>query len=63
MREETRRFVEHVLREGDGKLDTLLTAKFSLVSGPLFDHYGVPKPRRRHAWTKVDLSPASARAC
>jgi hypothetical protein len=55
LREETRQFVAYVLRQGDGKLDTLLNANFSMLSGPLFDHYGVAKPANTTAWTKVDL--------
>ena len=57
MAEETRRFVEHVLRDGDGKLETLLSAKFTFLSGPLYDVYGLPKPAgaAATAWQKVDL--------
>jgi hypothetical protein len=57
LREETRRFVSYVLRQGDGKLDTLLSANFSVLNGPLFDHYGVAKPAGATDWTKVDLKP------
>jgi hypothetical protein len=57
LREETRQFVTYVLRQGDGKLDTMLTAGFSMLSGPLYDHYGLPKPANTTAWTKVDLKP------
>jgi hypothetical protein len=57
LREETRQFVAYVLRQGDGKLDTMLNASFSMLSGPLFDHYGVAKPANTTAWTKVDLKP------
>jgi hypothetical protein len=57
LREETRQFVTYVLRQGDGKLDTMLNAGFSLLSGPLYDHYGVAKPANLTAWTKVDLKP------
>ncbi|HXU80356.1 MAG TPA: DUF1592 domain-containing protein [Polyangia bacterium] len=57
LREETRQFVAYVLRQGDGKLETLIDAKFSMLSGPLFDHYGVAKPAGGTEWTKVDLKP------
>ena len=57
LREETRQFVAYVLRQGDGKLETLLSAKFSMLNGPLFDHYGVAKPAGATDWTKVDLKP------
>jgi hypothetical protein len=59
MLEEPRRFVEYVMKEGDGKLETLLTAPFSVISGPLYDFYGVTKPAGAAAneWKKVDLDP------
>jgi hypothetical protein len=55
--EESRRFVEYVLTEGDGKAETLLSAPFSFLSGPLYDFYGVPKPAGAalSAWQKADL--------
>jgi hypothetical protein len=55
MREETRRFVTHVVLEGDAKLDTLLTASFSFVNPALADIYGVSGPASGFA--KVDLNP------
>jgi hypothetical protein len=57
--EEPRRFVEHVMKEGDGKLATLLTAPYSVLTGPLYDLYGVPRPAgaAANAWQKVDLDP------
>jgi hypothetical protein len=57
LREETRQFVAHVLRQGDGKLETLMTAKFSMLSGPLYDHYGVKPTGSTTGWTKVELKP------
>jgi hypothetical protein len=41
MHDETAHFVDYVIRDGDGKLDSLLTAPFSFPSGPLLDLYGV----------------------
>jgi hypothetical protein len=60
MLEEPRRFVEYVMKDGDGRLDTLLTAPFSVLTGPLYDLYGVKKPAGAAdgVWTKVDLDPA-----
>jgi hypothetical protein len=56
MREETVRFADHVVRAGDGRLDTLLTARFSFVGGPLFELYGLGKREGdAAAWQKVDL--------
>jgi hypothetical protein len=40
MLEETRRFVLHVLREGDAQLETLLTADYSFASPELAAFYG-----------------------
>lgn len=57
--EEPRRFVETVMAEGNDTLETLLTAKFSVLSGPLYELYGVQKPAgvADDAWTKVELDP------
>ena len=56
MQAEIETFVSHVLRDGDGKLSTVLTAGFSFPKGPLGAVYGVPA-----ADTRVDL-PAGQRA-
>jgi hypothetical protein len=40
MREETVRFVTDVIRSGDGRLDTLLTAPWTIAAGPLVTLYG-----------------------
>ena len=54
-----RRFIQGVMREGDGKVETLLTASFSFLSGPLYDLYGLTQPAGAAAntWAKVDLDP------
>ena len=36
---ETMMFADYVLRDGDGRLETLLTAPWSIVNGPLMEHY------------------------
>ena len=41
MHEEVDDFSDYVLRAGDGRLETLLSANFSLLSAPLFSLYGV----------------------
>jgi hypothetical protein len=63
MGEETRRFIEFVMKEGDGKLETLLSGKFSFLSGPLYAIYGVQAPAgaAANSWAKVEL-PAGQRA-
>jgi hypothetical protein len=58
MAEETQRFITSVMTEGDGKLQTLLTARYSFLTGPLYDIYGVAKPAAATTWQKVDLNPA-----
>jgi hypothetical protein len=58
MAEQNTRFIEGVIKDGDGKLDTLLSGSFSYFSGPLYDVYGLPKPAANAtAWTKVALKP------
>jgi hypothetical protein len=41
MKVELDEFVDQVTRTGDGKLETLLTAGYSYVNGPLYGFYGV----------------------
>jgi len=41
MREETLRFVDHVVRAGDATFDSLLTAPYSFPQGPLLELYGL----------------------
>jgi hypothetical protein len=41
---EADRFAEHLMREGDGKLGTLLLAGYTFATGPLYALYGVPDP-------------------
>jgi uncharacterized protein DUF1592/uncharacterized protein DUF1588/uncharacterized protein DUF1595/uncharacterized protein DUF1585/uncharacterized protein DUF1587 len=51
--EETRRFVAYVFTEGDRRLETLLSAPFSFLGGPLYAHYGVAGAGA--GWQRVDL--------
>jgi hypothetical protein len=57
MREETLRFVNHVIWEGDGKLATLLSAPYSFVDARLAALYGVPAPSGP-GFQRVALNPA-----
>lgn len=59
MREETKRFVEHVYGSEKGSLTTLLTARHSFVDAALAKLYGVAAPASGFA--KVDL-PADQRS-
>jgi hypothetical protein len=58
MQAETVAFVDDVLRKGDGRLETLLTAPYSILDGPLFDLYGVARPAGTTGPVRVDLDPA-----
>jgi hypothetical protein len=58
MREETVRFVNHVIWEGDGKLATLLSAPYSFVDSRLAALYGVPAPSGQ-GFQRVSLDPAA----
>ena len=61
MADEVRRFTQVVVLQGDGKLETLMTAPYSYIDGPLFDLYGVEEPAGHNAGQRVDLD-ASERA-
>jgi len=57
MQAETVAFVDDVLRAGDGRLETLLTAPYSILDGPLFELYGVARPAGTTGPVHVDLDP------
>jgi hypothetical protein len=57
MSEETRLFVDHVLWEGDGRLETMLTAPFTFVNAPLAELYGVSGPADAATFERVMLDP------
>ena len=57
MREETIRFVNHVVWEADGKLTTLLSAPYSFIDARLAALYGVPAPSGQ-GLQRVSLDPA-----
>jgi hypothetical protein len=42
LEQETRRFLESVLWDGDGRLSTLFTARYSFTNARLADFYGLP---------------------
>jgi hypothetical protein len=58
IREETARFANHVVGEGDGKLETLLTANFTIANGPLAKLYGAKSTAGAAEWQKTELDPA-----
>jgi hypothetical protein len=55
MQHETERFVDYVVRKGDAKLETLLSAPYSLLEGPLYDLYGVEAAASADADMPVQL--------
>ncbi len=56
MRLEGRKFLEHVLTEGEGKLATFLTAPYTFANGPLAAYYGAAGVTGDQ-FRKVDLDP------
>lgn len=61
LREETRRFVEHEVFDGEGTLDALLLSRTAFVDGPVAELYGVQGPPSPERWVEVQL-PADERA-
>jgi hypothetical protein len=58
MKEETRRFVDHVLWDDDAKLSTLFTAQYSFLNKPLAELYGVTGPRDATTFAQTPLDGA-----
>jgi hypothetical protein len=59
MREETQRFISHVLWEDDAQLSTLFTAPYSFINASLAELYGVSGgPSDDATFAKTDLDPA-----
>jgi hypothetical protein len=56
--DETKVFTNYVLRQGDGKLSTLLTSNLAFPTGALFQVYGVTQPAGYQAGTPVQLDPS-----
>lgn len=57
MQAESRRFSQIVVLQGDGKLETLLTADYSYIEGPLFDLYDIERPEGHNAGMPVQMDP------
>lgn len=58
MREETHRFLEHLIFEGAGDWRTALTADYTFLNGPLAEFYGVPGVSGDEL-RRVDVDPAT----
>ncbi len=58
MAAETARFADHVIRFDDGRLETLLTASYSLLDEPLFALYQLERPADHDPAIPVELDPS-----
>jgi Protein of unknown function (DUF1592)/Protein of unknown function (DUF1588)/Protein of unknown function (DUF1595)/Protein of unknown function (DUF1587)/Protein of unknown function (DUF1585) len=45
MQDELRELADYIIRQGDARLETLLTANFSFLRPPLYSVYGLPAPQ------------------
>ena len=57
MENEMKHFAQAVVLQGDGKLETLLSADFSYIEDPLFELYGVDKPSGHTVGDPVAMDP------
>ncbi len=55
MRQETQRFIDYVVWQGDGRASTLFNAPFSFVNARLAKHYGVAGPADDATFMQVTL--------
>lgn len=53
MRRETERFAREVMREGEGSLEQMLTARWSVLNPRMSDYYGAEGPS--DGWARVDM--------
>ncbi|WP_437314313.1 DUF1592 domain-containing protein [Sorangium sp. So ce385] len=58
MLNESARFTDHVVRQGDGLLRTLLSADYTFPEGPLFDLYEIEPPDGFEPGDPVPLDPS-----
>jgi hypothetical protein len=58
LKQEVIALVEDVVRNGDRKFATLLTAPYSMLNGTLADYYGMPGAATGGSFRKVALDPA-----
>jgi hypothetical protein len=58
MAEETVDFADYVLRRGDGRLETLLTAPYTIAGDALLPLYGVARPAGADALAPLPLDPS-----
>jgi hypothetical protein len=58
MRRELEMFMDYVMFESDGSLETLFTSTHAYVNAPLAKLYGVAGPTRADEWAWVELNPS-----
>lgn len=57
LREETRRFIDNLIWEGDARARTLFTASHSFINARLAKHYGVQGPADDATFMRVSFDP------
>jgi hypothetical protein len=57
LREETRRFIDNLIWEGDARAQTLFTAPYSFINARLAKHYGVQGPADDATFMRVSFDP------
>jgi hypothetical protein len=57
LREETRRFIDNLIWEGDARAQTLFTAPHSFINARLAKHYGVQGPADDATFMRVSFDP------
>ncbi len=57
MAEESKRYIDDIVWNGDAKLSTLLSSNTSFVNKPLADLYGVTGPQDEETYQKLALNP------
>lgn len=63
MLDETRRFTSTVVLQGDGSLETLLTADYTYLEPPLFELYEIAQPPDHDSGMPVSLAGTSRAGC
>lgn len=57
MQEETELFLDHAIFEENASVDTLFTASYTMMNGPLAEYYGIENGPTGDEFTRVELDP------
>lgn len=57
--QETEAFLDYVVFDGEGDVETLLSAPYSMMNAELAAFYGIEDPPEGEAWARVELDPAT----